>query len=177
MPTRPGKRFGLASKPLAALEERLTLWLARVGAVALAGMMGLTFADVVGRFFFNRPIVGTVEVTELLMGLLIYGGLGYTTVTRGHIRVDLVITRLSPRRQALLDVLTLGLGVTFSLLISWQLWRKALDTAALGDLTQLWRLPVWPVAYAMAACSLTLPLGLLLQWLRALRALGTQKPS
>ena len=58
--------------------ERATLWLAQIGSLGLALMMFLTLGDVIGRAF-NVPITGAVEVTELIMGLMIYLGVGYTT--------------------------------------------------------------------------------------------------
>ena len=152
---------------LSTASERVTVWLARGGAVGLALMMLLTFSDVVGRAF-NHPIVGAVEVTELLMGLIIFLGIGLTTFLRAHIRVDIVITYLSPRVQAIIDTLTMAISSFFAVLICWQLWLKAADTVAEGDVTQIWALPVWPVAYVMAACSITLVTGLVLHFLRSL---------
>jgi TRAP-type C4-dicarboxylate transport system permease small subunit len=152
------------------LTERATLWLARASAVGLALMTVLTFFDVIGRYFFNSPIVGTVEVTELLMGLIVYLGIGYTTITHGHIRVDIVITHLPSRLQAVLDVITLAISIIFAVLIFWRLWLKAEDTVATGDMTQLWEIPIAPVAYVMAVCSIPLVLGLLLQFIQALHS-------
>ncbi|MEE8436324.1 MAG: TRAP transporter small permease [bacterium] len=151
--------------------ERVTTWLARAAAAALAVMMLLTFFDVIGRRVFNNPIVGTVEVTELLMGLLIFLGIGYTTFHRGHIRVDVVITYLPRRVQAVLEVIALAISIAFSAAMSRQLWLKAADTFQVGDLTQIWGIPVWPVAYVMAACSITLITGLALHFRRALLVL------
>lgn len=147
--------------------ERVTTWLARAGAAGLAVMMLLTFFDVVGRGF-NHPIVGAVEVTELLMGLLIFLGIGYTTFHRGHIRVDVVLTYLPQRVQAVLEVIALAISIVFSVVMCRQLWLKAADTFQVGDLTQIWGIPIWPVAYVMAACSITLITGLVLHFCRAL---------
>ncbi len=80
-----------AASGLSGQNGRVTMWLARAGAVGLAIIMLLTFCDVIGRYVFNAPIVGTVEVTELLMGMMVYLGVGMTTHVRGHIRVDIVI--------------------------------------------------------------------------------------
>lgn len=159
-------RQGLIEK-LSGTSERVTMWLARGGALALTIMMLLTFFDVIGRAF-NHPIVGTVEVTELLMGLLIFLGVGLTTFLRGHIRVDILITYLSPRAQAVLDSVTMAISTVFAALMCWQLWLKAADTVAMGDVTQIWAVPVWPVAYLMAACSITLVTGLALHLFRSL---------
>lgn len=151
--------------------EQVTLRLAQIGSIALGIMMLFTFFDVIGRYFFNSPIVGTVEVTELLMGLIVYLGIGYTTMLRGHIRVDILITHLPLQMQALLDLITLSIGLLFTILIGWQLWLKAADTRAAGDVTQLWELPLYPVAYVMAACSIPLIGGLLVQLMQALQTL------
>ena len=66
----------------------------------LALMAVLTFIDVIGREAFKAPIPPKVELTELLMGLCVYLGLGLTTITRGHIRVDIVIMYLPVRSSA-----------------------------------------------------------------------------
>ncbi|MCP4294541.1 MAG: TRAP transporter small permease, partial [Proteobacteria bacterium] len=107
------------------------------------------------------------EVTELLMGLIIYMGLGYTTITNGHVRVDVVMMHLSKRVQALLDLFTSVISIIFATLLCWQLWIKAEDTVNTGDVTQLWAIPVAPVAYVMAICSILLVVGLLLQFIQA----------
>lgn len=151
--------------PLTNLSERVTLWLARGGSVGLAVMMFLTLFDVIGRSF-DHPIVGTVEVTELIMGMMVYLGVGYTTFMRGHIRVDILITHLRPRVQAALDLLTISIGFLFTATICWRLFLQAQSRIENGDVTQIWELPVWPAAWIMAiACvfmvsSLALHLGL-----------------
>ncbi len=153
------------------LSRRATWGLARVGGFALAMMMVLTFFDVIGRYFFNAPILGTVEITELLMGSIIYLGIGLTTFSRGHIRVDVAVGYLPPRVRAGFEAVTSAIGIGFSLLISWQLWLKAVDTVESNDLTQVWFLPVWPVAFTMALCSLAMPVGLFYLMVEALRGL------
>ncbi len=149
--------------------ERVATWLARVGAILLFILMVLTFFDVIGRGF-NHPIVGTVEVTELMIGLIVYLGIGLTTIQHGHIRVDIVIMYLSPRVRVAIEVLTLGISISFAVLMCWQLWLKSADTVEMNDVTQIWAVPIWPVAYIIAAGSITLVAGLMLQFFHALHA-------
>jgi TRAP-type C4-dicarboxylate transport system permease small subunit len=149
------------------LNERATTWLALAGSVALAIMMLLTFIDVVGRYLFSLPFTGTVEMTELLMGLMIYLGIGLTTHDRGHIRVDLLVTRLSPRGQATLELITGAIALAFVALIVWQLWLRAQVNFDKNDMTQIWEWPVWPVAFTMAAGSLFLLSSMILLLLKA----------
>jgi|GEM_PF-446975 TRAP-type C4-dicarboxylate transport system permease small subunit len=150
-----------SKRPLTDLSERVTLWLARAGSVGLALMMFLTLFDVIGRSF-DHPITGTVEVTELIMGMMIYLGVGYATFMKSHIRVDIVIMNFSPRVQAWLDLFTglVGLGITF--LISWQLFNQAASKMTNGETTQIWELALWPYAYIMAAASILMVTSLIL---------------
>ena len=70
------------------------------------------------------------------------------------IRVDIVITHLSPRVQAYLDLITITIGLIFAGLISWRLFLQAQSRVSNNDLTQIWEWPVWPAAWVMAIASL-----------------------
>jgi TRAP-type C4-dicarboxylate transport system permease small subunit len=150
-----------SNKKLNNLNERVTLWLARIGSIGLAGMMFLTLFDVVGRAF-DHPISVSVEVTEIIMGMMIYLGLGYTTFLRGHIRVDILIINMSPRIQSLLDLITGVIALLIAILISWRLWIYAHSRLVNGDLTQIGEVPVWPYAFIMAFSSMLMVTSLLL---------------
>ena len=157
--------------------ERATLWLARCGSVGLAIMMFLTLFDVIGRAF-DHPITGSVEVTELIMGLMIYLGVGYTTFLRGHIRVDILITNFSPRIQAVLDSLTGIVALAITILISWYLFRLASGLLANNDTTQIWEIDLWPFGFVMAAASILMVTAIIFHILISLRvATGRRDPS
>lgn len=160
---------------LSTYSERVTLWLARAGAVGLAGMMFLTLGDVIGRIF-GHPIVGTVELTELIMGMMVYLGVGYTTFLRGHIRVDILVTHLRPRVQAVLDLLTVAIGFVFTAAICWRLFLQAQSRVENGDLTSIWELPVWPAAWVMAVASILMVTSLGLHLVLTARAVMTGQP-
>ncbi len=135
--------------------------------MVLALMMYVTFIDVIGRFVFNRPITGSVEIIFLLMGMLVFLGVGLTTFEEGHIRVD-VLTRIMPHTiQALVNVIVHVLSLTIAALMCWQLLLVALDQTRELNETQVLGLPVWAAALVMAACSLTMVAGLLFHLHRA----------
>lgn len=74
--------------------------------VCIAIMMLSTTIDVIGRFFFNAPIRGTVEVNQVLLIFTVFLGLGYTQLMKRHIRVDMIFDRISStRRRLMVDVL------------------------------------------------------------------------
>lgn len=130
------------------------MWFARVGSAGLAVMMFLTLFDVIGRAF-GHPLSIAVEATELIMGMMIYLGIGYTTFIKGHIRVDILISNMSARMQAVLDFITGSVGLLITVLISWRLWIQAISRYDNNDLTQIAEVSVWPYAIVMAiACML-----------------------
>ena len=84
-----------------------------VGVSTLMIVMILTVADVSLRYLVNQPIAGTFELTEFLLVILASFGFAYTALQNGHVTVDLVIERFSPKIQAVIDTITclISIGV------------------------------------------------------------------
>ena len=59
-------------------------------ACLLAGMVALTFADVIGRRLFGAPIYGAHDITEHLMALVVFTGLPIVTIGGAHLTIDLL---------------------------------------------------------------------------------------
>lgn len=156
--------------------HRWNRWAAASLAYVAAGVLALlaivTFADVIGRYVFNRPFSFTVEVTELAMGLIVYFGVGLTTQEKGHVNVDVLTLRVSDRGRAALEALTGLLALGFLALMIWRLWLRAQALLAAGDVTQVWAIPVWPVASAMAVGAVLLFTGVAVHTLSALARLA-----
>lgn len=139
-------------------------------------MLLLTFADVIGREVLNRPIVANIEMTELLMGLVVYLGVSMTTRARGHVRVDILLNILPKRAQALADAVTLLLCTIFVTAMAWRLFERAVVKFNKGDETDLWKIPTWPVASIMTLCAALMAVLLFVQWVQAVRHVITGVP-
>ena len=57
--------------------------------VTLFVMVALTFVDVIGRRFFDKPVYGAHDLTEHLMALIVFAGLPVLTARREHLSIDL----------------------------------------------------------------------------------------
>ena len=86
--------------------QTLNRWISGVGAIFLIPLMLVTAADVVCRNLFNRPIMGVVESSGYLLAVFILLGLGYTEQVKAHVRVTIMTSRLSPRAQLILNIMT-----------------------------------------------------------------------
>lgn len=135
-------------------------WLARVaaalGAVASASLvflMCLTFADVVGRYFLNAPITFTVELTELMMGLVVMLGVAWVTLNDGHISVDIVTRSLRPGLRRATDFIARLCAVGFFAVVTWQLFAQFQLVLADGLFTQVLGAKVYPFVLIMALAA------------------------
>jgi TRAP-type C4-dicarboxylate transport system permease small subunit len=145
------------------------MWLARVAMFALALIAVVTFGDVIGRYFFHAPFAFTVELTSFAMAVIVFFGVGLVTHEDAHISADVVTLRLPVRLRALLAIVTNLLALGFLALMTWRLWLYAAVLFEKGDTTQVWAVPLWPLAFAVAFGSLFLLTGVLLQLNGALR--------
>ena len=93
-------------------------WVHRAGEGTLALMMLLTATDVILRTTVNRPIMGSFEVTELLLTLVIAFTIAYCAVEKGHVIVELVLYRLPQRAQAIINSVTSLFGLGLFILIT-----------------------------------------------------------
>jgi TRAP-type C4-dicarboxylate transport system permease small subunit len=123
-----------------------------IAAFALTGMMLITVADVVGRYFFNKPIRGAYELVGFLLVCAGSWGMGYCQIQRGHIRVDFIMQRLSQKTQAIMTILANLIGfIAFSLLT----WRVILLvqyylSLTKGSATDTLGIPIFPFVIMLA---------------------------
>jgi TRAP-type C4-dicarboxylate transport system permease small subunit len=138
------------------------------GVGVLAAMMVLTASDVTLRYVFNRPIVGSCDLTEYMMAILVSFSLAYCAFYRGHVSVDIIVSHLPRRAQAAIDSVTRLLGIFLFALITWQSWvyMKLLFASGLESTVLL--IPRYPFAGLVFLGSAFLTLALLANFLEFL---------
>jgi TRAP-type C4-dicarboxylate transport system permease small subunit len=152
-------------KLLSVLEKESIL-----GMVVLFAMMMLTVVDVVGRYFFNRPVQGTNEITGLLLVLVAASALAFSQIKKGHIRVDLITGRLSPRGQMILDAIAYLFCLFGSALITWQTVLRGISymQATRGNLTETLNIPFFPFMLILGLGFFLLAVVALIDFIRSL---------
>lgn len=115
------------------LVHRLSRVSCSLGMVFALPLMALTTLDVVGRSFFGKPIPGTLELSEYMLACIILLGAAYTQQVKGHVAVDFVTSRFSPRNRALLECLTLILAMLIVSLLAWQGFSMGMEETAVSD--------------------------------------------
>jgi TRAP-type C4-dicarboxylate transport system permease small subunit len=124
--------------------------LAFVSVASIAFMMLATSADVGRRQFFGSSVRGVIELSEIMMVVIVFFGLGYAESREAHVSMTLVIRRLPARVAAAVKALALVLAIA---VIGWMLvatFDRAIDSFVSGEQRfGIVRLPVWPARWAI----------------------------
>ena len=91
-------------------------WLAGLGVVV---MTAVVVVDVFLRYFFNKPLLFSDEITIYCMIYITFVGAAFTMKLRRHVNVDLLLIHLPKRCQLWLDVATKLAGTIVIFIITW----------------------------------------------------------
>ena len=111
----------------------------------------ITVVDVIMRFVYGQSIVGTIELTELLVLLIVALPLGMATLNDKNIKMDLIVERLPKKIGRVLDCITTSLSVSILLLICWQTFNEGASVRKLGSRTELLKIPEYPFYFILGA--------------------------
>ncbi|TDX32529.1 TRAP transporter small permease subunit [Rhodovulum visakhapatnamense] len=139
--------------PLSRLDRglyRLERQLALLAGLAVFALMLLAVVSVGGRQVFNQPLAGYVDWIQQGMPLIAFLGIAYTQRDGGHIRMDILVARLSGRALwAAEAVTTLAMLIVMALLVwgSFAHFQRSFDWGAplfSRDSSIDINLPLWP---------------------------------
>lgn len=123
----------------------------------------LVLVGIVARYFLERPLAWTVEIVGyslLYMGFL---ASAWILKKQGHVKMDLVLNRLNPKNQALLNTVTSFLGAITFLVITWYSAKMTLSLFQRGiDVTSMLEPP-------QGAITIIVPIGSFLLFVEFLR--------
>ncbi|MFC1823475.1 TRAP transporter small permease [Thermodesulfobacteriota bacterium] len=104
-----------------------------IGSLALAIILILTTTDVLLRWLISMPVRGSFEIIEYLMVLVAFLFLADTEAKRGHVGIELVISRLPTRIQASVNMVTTAMTLLFIGIVAWRGLREAINSWQVGQ--------------------------------------------
>ena len=173
-------RLSLCDQYLLRLERGFAL----LSGYAIFSLMVLAVVSVSGRQLINQPLPGYVDWIEQVMPLIAFMGITYTQREGGHIRMDMLVSRLHGRWLWLFELVTsLAIFLLIVLIIwgSWAHFQRSFDFSA-----PMWSrdssidigIPIWPAKLIAPVAFSVLALRLVIQCWGFLRALlsGQESP-
>lgn len=141
------------------LIQRVNLYVCMAGMFLLIPLMLLTTGDVLGRKFISKTIPGTFELSEYMLAVFILLGAAYTQQVKGHVGVDFLISRLSPRIRILCKIITTLLSLFIIAILVWQGWVEGIRERTVSDML---RIPQSPFRILVAIGGFLLALELMM---------------
>jgi len=137
----------------AAIDRVATWTLGIIASVILFAMMTLAFVDVWGRYLLRQPVFGGYEVTEFLMGVLIFASLPLLCAREGHVTIDILDHAISKgvARWQRLGVNLVSAAVLA--VMSWQLYLQFKTLAGHNEVTMTLKIPHAPFAFGFAVMA------------------------
>ena len=121
--------------------QKATYYVSFGGMFVLLPLMLLSSLEVVSRAIWDRPLPGTVELSSYMLVIFILCGLAYTHQVRGHVRVNLLLTKLPPTLALLIEVITILLSLFIMGVLAWQGWVVGLEQKTVSDMLRIPQLP------------------------------------
>lgn len=138
------------------LKKILEIFCGTISGLALFAIMVLTFLDVSGRKMLSQSITGSLELTELLMVVVIFGALPLVSLKGEHVifdSLDVLLPRLVRKIQQGLTHLVCT-ALLFGL--AYLMWQTGGEFAVTGETTAQLKIAKAPFIQGMGVlCGLT----------------------
>ncbi len=141
--------------------NKLNKALVFTASVLLVGTAVMLTYDVFRRYVFNAPLPASVEISSLLQAWVIFLPFAFTLAIGQHVRVTIITTRLSKKKQSALLVLAYLVTGAICLILAWFAW---LEFKVSWDVNEIMMAPIivyWWIGKFAA------PLGMLIFGLQA----------
>lgn len=125
--------------------DRVLIALVVLAAVFLTISCLSVILEVVMRYFLNRPQVWVIEISEYLLLWVTFLVAAWLLKEEGHVKMDFVLNRLSPRTQSLLNGITSCLCVIVWLALTWYSGQVVWRFLQLDIVTATLKLPRAPI--------------------------------
>ena len=157
-----------------------------IGVLALIAAFPIIFTmivisyEVVTRYMLDRTSLWVTEFSTYSLLWLTFLGAAWLLRKEGHVRMELVLTKLNPRTQALMNVITSIVGILICLVLVRYGVQVAWESFQMGTYyPSLLRVPKWPNysiiplgSFLLSVQFLRRTLGYLAQW----RELSKEEP-
>ena len=118
-----------------------------IGLVFVIILSLLTVSDVAGRYFFNSPVRGGLEMTELLLGCMVAFALIVVTNRGEHIVIDTLVGKLSRSVQRAVLMVTNLFSVLLFAIFTWQGTLYSLQSMEKEEFTPVLEIPIYPFKF------------------------------
>ena len=108
----------LLAKVIKILDRIIDIGAIIAGILVIFLMLSVSL-EVTLRYFFGRPTIWVVEIAEYVLVYIPFLVAAWVLKRGGHVRMDLVLNRFSPKNQYLLNAITSFTGAVICFILTW----------------------------------------------------------
>jgi TRAP-type mannitol/chloroaromatic compound transport system permease small subunit len=139
------------------LIDRISEYSGKATSFLILLMIILICLETILRYAFNSPTIWSGELTTMVFGAYIILGGAYTLLVGGHVNMDIIHSRLSPRAKAIIDIITFVFFLFFVLVLIWKGSQRAMTAFSTMERSVTeWRPIVFPVMIILVIGSFLL---------------------
>ena len=106
--------------------------------------------DVTLRFFFNRPLPASWEISEILMPYIVFFPFAFTSTVNAHVRVSLVQDLMPKKIQWSFDLISASISFFLCAMLTYWSWVRFWESFVTGEeILAAISLPWWVGKMAM----------------------------
>lgn len=114
------------------------------------GLIGVTLAHVGGRYFFNKPLIGSVELSSLLVVTIVFLTAPYDFLIDRHIKITTLLQRLPRLSSLIIGIITGVLSLILLFFGALITFRHAFEMQKNPQTTDILNIPLHPFLYIVA---------------------------
>ena len=156
--------------------DSLERWSNLAGTWLIVFLMLLITANVACRFLIGKAILGTYELATLMLVGIVFFTLAYTQKHRGHVRMELVISRLRGTVRHSLEIFALLTCLGICIPLFYQTLLEAIKAVEVKMVTSgVIHWPAWPFKIVVAFGFLLLVIRIAIQLIQQIRLLKNRR--
>ncbi|MBW2608858.1 MAG: TRAP transporter small permease [Deltaproteobacteria bacterium] len=144
--------------------------LSTVSAAMLVALMVIGSIDVIGRYFFGRPIPGCYSISELLLLGIVFFAWPYTQSIDGNVKIDAFFILFRPRIQSAVGAISSLIAIGIFGIMAWQSALKAIESVESQEFVDVIDIPVYPFQFFVTVGVIVLCLQLIVDLIHYLKS-------
>jgi TRAP-type mannitol/chloroaromatic compound transport system permease small subunit len=133
------------------LMDSFTMWAGRVVRFGIMALIAVLLIEASARYIFHVATVWSVETIIFIYGGYFLLGGAFTLLTGGHVRMDILYARWSPRKQAIMNAAFFCFFVIYIGAVLWVCTKHAIISTLMDQHSgSSWGPPLWPIKIVMA---------------------------
>jgi len=156
--------------------DKINAWVGKTVSYLLIVITFITAFEVVMRYLVKRPTIWAWDLNIQLFAALTMLGGGYTLLEKGHVQIDVLVSTLSPKKRAWIDILTAPFFFFGFFVLLWMGWDVGWTSfVARQAMPTIWAPPYYTIKLLIPLGALLLLLQGIVKFIRDLHTLTTGK--